>query len=68
MRRCTHNNVAVIAYLSDGALNVSNDGSVGIVDELDSDLDHVTSVAGAAEHLVHLGELDVLVLISNTQQ
>lgn len=55
-------------HLSDGALNVSNDGSVGIVDELDSDLDHVTGVASATQHLVHLGELDVLVLEDNEQK
>ena len=51
-----------IAHLSDGALSVSNDGSVGIVDELNSDLDHVSSVSGAAEHLVDLSKLDGLIL------
>lgn len=44
-------------YLSDGALDVSDDGAAGIVQELDADLDHVTSAAGSAENLVHLGHL-----------
>ena len=48
--------------LSDGALNISNDGSIGIIDELDSDLNHVTSVTGAAQNLVDLSELHVGVL------
>lgn len=50
------------AYLADGALDVSNDGSVGIVDELDSDLSHVTGVTSAAENFVHLSKLDGLIL------
>lgn len=49
-------------YLSDGALDVSNNGSVRIVDELDSDLGHVTGVTSAAENFVHLSKLDGLIL------
>lgn len=49
-------------YLADGALDVSNDGSVGIVNELDSDLSHVTGVTSAAENFVHLSKLDGLIL------
>jgi len=58
----TEKQTGIIAYLADGALDVSDDGSVGIVDELDSDLSHVTGVTSAAENFVHLSELDGLIL------
>jgi hypothetical protein len=45
--------------LTHGALDVSDDGTVGIVEELNTHLDGVTGVAGTADDLVHLGELGV---------
>jgi hypothetical protein len=47
-----------VPYLAHGTLNVSDDGAVGIVKKLDSDLSYVTGVAGAAKDLVNLRELD----------
>jgi hypothetical protein len=64
VRRCDTVHARRQTNLSDGALNVSNDGSVGIVDELNSDLDHVTGVSSAAEHLVDLSKLHVLILLT----
>ena len=65
-------------YLSHGALDVSNNGSVGIIDELNSDLGHVTGVTSAAKNFVDLSKLDGLILkeeyketranVSTTQQ
>lgn len=52
--------------LSHRTLDISNDGSVGIVDELDSDLDNVSGVTSAAEHFVDLGKLDRLILTERT--
>ena len=43
--------------LAHGSLDVTDDRPVGIVEELDADLRHVTGVAGAAEHTVDLGGL-----------
>ena len=50
-----------------GTLDVSNNGAVGIVEKLDTNLSHVTRVARAAEHLVHLGELDWLILFGELE-
>jgi hypothetical protein len=44
--------------LSDGALDVSDNRSGLVVDELDSDLSHSSSRSGSAENLDDLGELD----------
>lgn len=44
--------------LSDGALDVSDNRSGLVVDELDSDLGHSSSRSGSAEDLDDLGELD----------
>ena len=44
--------------LAHGSLHVADDGTRRVVDELDADLSHVTGVASAAEHTVHLGELN----------
>lgn len=41
---------------SDGALDVSHDGSVGVVEEFNSDLGNTTSGAGSAENLNNLGQ------------
>ena len=41
--------------------HVSNDRSVRVVQELNSHLSHVTGASGTSEHLVHLGELDLLI-------
>ena len=40
-------------------LDVSNDATIRIVEELDSNLSGVTSVASTAHHLVNLGKLGV---------
>jgi hypothetical protein len=45
-------------YLSDGALDVSDNGAAGIVQELNANLDNVSGAAGSAEHLLHLGHLN----------
>ena len=42
-----------------GTLDVSNDSAVGVVEELHSDLGHVSGVSSATEHLVHFGKLRV---------
>lgn len=44
--------------LSDGALDVSDNRSGLVIDELDSDLGDTTSRSGSAEDLDDLGELD----------
>ena len=41
--------------LTDGPLYVSNDGTVGIVKELYSDLNGISGVSGAADHFINLG-------------
>ena len=46
--------------LADGSLDVADDRTAGLVHELNLHLGHVTRVAGAAEDLEDLGELDVL--------
>ena len=48
--------------LADGTLHVTDDGSVWIVEEFNTDLGDGTGVTGAAEHLVDLGKLDGLLL------
>lgn len=42
-------------------LHVTDDRPVGVVEELDADLRHVTGVAGAPEDAVDLSELDWLI-------
>ena len=42
-------------------LHVADDRPVGVVDELDADLRHVTGVTGAPEDAVNLSELDWLI-------
>ena len=49
-------------YLADRALDITDDGSVWVIDEFYSNLGNVTGVAGSTEHLVDLGELDWLIL------
>ena len=54
--------------LLDGALDVTDNGTVGgIIHELDADLGHVTGVAGAAQDLDDLCELDGLFLQGKTK-
>lgn len=48
--------------LTDGALDITDDGAVGIVEELDADLCDSTTGAGAADDLGNLAELDWLIL------
>jgi hypothetical protein len=55
----------LVTYLADGALNISNNRSVGVVKEFNSDLGHVTSVTGAAENFVDLRELYLVILFSS---
>ena len=43
--------------LPDRPLDVADDGTAGVVDELDADLGDVAGVAGAAEDAVHFREL-----------
>ena len=49
-------------YLSDGALDVSDDRSVWVVKKLYSYLCHVTSVTSTTKNLVHFSEFDWLIL------
>ena len=44
--------------LHHGALDVADDRPVGVIEELDTDLSHVTGVAGTTQDAVHLGKLD----------
>lgn len=48
--------------LADWALNVTDDGPVLVVEELNANLSHVTGVAGAAKDLCHACQLDWLLL------
>jgi hypothetical protein len=52
-----------VTYLSDGALNVSDDGSVRVIEKLDTDLSHVTGVSGASEDTVNLSKFHGLIHI-----
>lgn len=48
--------------LADGPLDVTDDGAVGVVEELDADLCNSTARAGAADDLGDFAELDGLIL------
>ncbi|RUS25545.1 hypothetical protein BC938DRAFT_471993 [Jimgerdemannia flammicorona] len=48
--------------LADGALNVADNGTGGVVHELDADLSDATTGAGATEDLGDLGEFNGLLL------
>ena len=48
--------------LADRPLDVAHDRARGVLDELDTNLRDLTGLAGAAEHLGHLCELDWLIL------
>jgi hypothetical protein len=50
--------------LADGTLHVTDDGSVWVVEELNTHLGHGTSVTGAAEDLIDLCKLDGLILLA----
>ena len=52
-----------VAHLADRSLHVADDRPVGIIEKFHTDLRHITSVTGTAENLIHLGELDGLVLV-----
>lgn len=49
-------------HLTNRTLDVSNDGTVGIVQELYANLGHISRVTSAAQHLVHLCQLYCTVL------
>eukprot|EP00002_Diphylleia_rotans_P034467 TRINITY_DN7409_c0_g1_i2.p1 TRINITY_DN7409_c0_g1~~TRINITY_DN7409_c0_g1_i2.p1 ORF type:complete len:123 (-),score=18.86 TRINITY_DN7409_c0_g1_i2:55-423(-) len=53
--------------LADGALDVADDGAVGVVEEVDADLGDATTGAGAAEALCDAGELDLGVHVFSRQ-
>lgn len=44
--------------LADGALDVTDDGTGGVVDELNTDLSHTSSGAGSSKNLDDLSKLD----------
>lgn len=48
--------------LADGALDVTDDGAVGVVEELDADLRDTAARSRATDDLRHLAELDWLIL------
>jgi len=48
--------------LAHRTLNVTDNGSVRVVQELDADLGHVTRITRAPQNLVHLCKLDWLIL------
>ncbi len=48
--------------LTDRALDITDNRAAGIINELNADLGDITSVAGAAENTVNLGELYGLIL------
>lgn len=54
-------------HLSHRALNVSNDGSVRVIQKFHTNLSDVAGIAGLAENLVHLSELNWLILLEITE-
>jgi len=48
--------------LPNRALNVADNGAIGVIEEFDADLGHVARVARAAQDLVYPCKLDWLVL------
>lgn len=52
-----------LTHLSDGALDVSDDGSVRVIKELNADLSHVSGVSGASEDTVNLSKFHGLIHI-----
>ena len=43
-----------------GTFDVSDDGTSGLIHELDAYLSYVTGVTGSSKHFLHFGELDRL--------